>query len=87
MKNDLMYFKVMDLIKKVNQTKQLVKDFYILSENVSSLDESSDYLYECELQMNYCTKLQNKIFDLIEEYNLNIDYIGFDSALIWSYFE
>ena len=87
MKNDLMYFKVMDLIKKVNQTKQLVKDFYILSENVSSLDESSDYLYECELQMNYCTELQNKIFDLIEEYNLNIDYIGFDSALIWSYFE
>ena len=45
------------------------------------------YHVECELQMDYCGELMKKIFDLIEKYDLKIDYTGFDTSIIWSYLE
>jgi hypothetical protein len=32
-----------------------------------------------------CGELMKKIFDLIEKYDLSIDYKGFDTSIIWSY--
>ena len=81
------YINVCELIEEVERVKKVVVDYHILAENVSSLDESAMYCVECELQMDYCGELMKKIFDLIEKYDLKIDYTGFDTSIIWSYLE
>lgn len=79
------YINVCELIEEVEKVKKVVVDYYNLAQNVSSLDESGEYYVECELQMDYCGELMKKIFDLIEKYDLSIDYTGFDTSIIWDY--
>jgi len=95
MKNTISLIK--DTIIKINQTKKLVVDYYKLSSNVSDMDLSSEYLFECECKMDECGDLIETIYNLLAEINIiddmeqleylknEFNFVPFDNAIIWSY--
>ena len=88
---------IKETIIKINQTKQLVLDFYRLAGVVETLDENAEYLYQCECKMDECGELIENLWGLLADMDIiddieqleylknEFNFIPFDTSLIWDY--